>query len=294
MGKANNNEELLAASIRHLVFQNALLQRALPIIMAQAECSWRVVLSMAWCLHDTVESLVILGDALKVRDSLVLSRVATEVAVNTAYVCATRDAGATLAEQHARQKDLRELVQWAEFKTRYLFQLTEEQKQQVLAVGRELVSVRRLKEADPALAEALTCFTSRRGDEITSWSKSGIRSRLPAIEERYGAKVFRIAVDAIYRDSSEVIHGTFYGYLLSHGQTCVHPHELAGADALVAYYRVRIADVLTLISVVVQDLLCVLDKELGVPEIVKESRSGLEQVRGLWNRRWNRSKQDRK
>ena len=65
----------------------------------------------------------------------------------------------------------------------------------------------------PGLSEALDEYTNKRGREVRDWTPATIEERINAVTERckragicLGAAVF-----AIYRPSSELLHGTYYG-----------------------------------------------------------------------------------
>ena len=65
----------------------------------------------------------------------------------------------------------------------------------------------------PGLPEALAEYTNKRGREVRDWTPSSIEERIDTITERCkrAGLCFGAAVFAIYRPSSELLHGTFYG-----------------------------------------------------------------------------------
>jgi hypothetical protein len=65
----------------------------------------------------------------------------------------------------------------------------------------------------PGLPEALNEYTNKRGKEVRDWTPLNLDERISAVTDRcrragicLGASVF-----AIYRPSSELLHGTYYG-----------------------------------------------------------------------------------
>jgi hypothetical protein len=63
------------------------------------------------------------------------------------------------------------------------------------------------------MVEALGEFTQKNGSEITDWAGASVRRKLDAIYSSYpGVKLaMSVGVASIYRDASEILHGTFYG-----------------------------------------------------------------------------------
>lgn len=65
----------------------------------------------------------------------------------------------------------------------------------------------------PGLNEALDEYTSKGGREVRDWTPANIENRIDAVTERCrrAGLCFGAAVFAIYRPSSELLHGTYYG-----------------------------------------------------------------------------------
>ncbi len=73
---------------------------------------------------------------------------------------------------------------------------------------------------DPKVKELLEEYTGKRGQEIRQWTPQSVVQRIEKIEEKYGARKvssLRFALFSIYREASEVIHGTYYGTLVGLG-----------------------------------------------------------------------------
>ena len=65
----------------------------------------------------------------------------------------------------------------------------------------------------PGLQEALDEFTNAKGHEVRDWTPDNIQKRiaLVATKSRRSAEALSGAIFAIYRPSSELLHGSFYG-----------------------------------------------------------------------------------
>lgn len=167
---------------------------------------WSVVFPLLWAFRDTAHSICILCGEKQMRDSVVLSRTALETAVNALYISACAAEVAERAERHAVQKWYRDLRRyWA--LQRNVF-------------GRKMPPFPE-PEKGSLLQSCLEEFTSSRGSEIIRWTTDSMAQRLAAIRTRYGdgvGKLLDLSVSSLYRDSSEVIHGTLYGAYFATGQ----------------------------------------------------------------------------
>jgi len=119
--------------------------------------------------------------------------------VNVAYIAASGPEVAERAIQHGRQKRWRDL-----------------RRSGVLS-GDLFISVERkidLKaEEVPHLIEDIEKFTTKSGAEIKDWTPLKIQDRIDVVHRRWpeAAKLLGGAIFSIYRPSSELLHGTFYG-----------------------------------------------------------------------------------
>ncbi|TFI58863.1 hypothetical protein E2493_07290 [Sphingomonas parva] len=160
----------------------------------------RVPLLMLQAVGVSLDSVLALTRSrdMAIRDGFGITRSAVETAVNAAYIAVGGEAIAEQAVRHMRQKRWRDLSREAN-------------------IGGWRMSVRRdigLTPDDlPGLPEALEEYTNKRGREIRDWSTATIEERIDAVTQRsrraglcVGAAVF-----AIYRPSSELLHGTYYG-----------------------------------------------------------------------------------
>lgn len=160
----------------------------------------RVPLLMLQAVGVSLHSVLALTKSrdMAIRDCFGIARSAVETAVNAAYIAI---GGATAAEQairHMRQKRWRDLSREAN-----------------IGGWRMTVSLDVGLTPDdlPGLPEALNEYTNKRGREVRDWTPASIEERIDAVNEccRRAGLCFGAAVFAIYRPSSELLHGTYYG-----------------------------------------------------------------------------------
>ena len=160
----------------------------------------RVPLLMLQAVGVSLHSVLALTQNrdMAIRDGFGIARSAVETAVNAAYIGV---GGLPVAEQairHMRQKRWRDLSREAN-------------------IGGWRMTVSRdvgLAPNDlPGLTDALDEYTNKRGREVRDWTAASIEERIDAVTERCrrAGLCFGAAVFAIYRPSSELLHGTYYG-----------------------------------------------------------------------------------
>jgi hypothetical protein len=133
-----------------------------------------------------------------IRDGFGIARSVVETSINAAYIAVGGHQLAEQAVRHMRQKRWRDLSREA---TIGGWRMT---------VSRDIGLV---PEDLPGLPEALQEYTNRRGHEVRDWTPNSIEKRIDAVATRCAKAgiCFGAAVFAIYRPSSELLHGTFYG-----------------------------------------------------------------------------------
>lgn len=140
------------------------------------------------------------------RDCFSISRSIVEAVINSSYLLASEETEAGKARRHALQKSYRELNRKGTFGE--------------LEISLKFQEVPSPLEI-PGLEAALSEFTSKRGREL-GWINISVKERLAVIRKRFGSKVHAIlsgAYFAIYSNSSEILHGTFYGAMFFFGLT---------------------------------------------------------------------------
>jgi hypothetical protein len=133
-----------------------------------------------------------------IRDGFGIARSAVETALNGSYIAV---GGAPVAEQalrHMRQKRWRDLNREA-----YLGGSRMTLSRDIGLTAEDL----------PGLPEALDEYTNPRGREVRDWTTATVEERIDVISDRCkrAGLCFGSAVFAIWRPSSELLHGTYYG-----------------------------------------------------------------------------------
>ena len=156
---------------------------------------------MAQAVGVSINSVLRLTDTrdMAIRDCFGIARSAAETAVNLAYIAIAGSTAAERAIQHARQKRWRDLHR------------------QGRLAGDLTISVQRkidFPASDfPGLVEDLSNFTTKNGGEVRDWTPLTIQDRIDLVHASCpaAAKLLGGAIFSIYRPSSELLHGTFYG-----------------------------------------------------------------------------------
>ena len=158
-----------------------------------------VLAAMLQALGSSSNTLLRLSDepGFQSRDCFSISRSIVELAVNICYICAEGDAVANQAVRHSQQKAFRDLDRNS-------------------SIRDQTIRIRFLKEGELEIPEELAKnikeFTTKSGRE-KDWTDLSINARCERIDQIFGKKVLtplHWARFAVYRHSSEILHGTFF------------------------------------------------------------------------------------
>lgn len=132
---------------------------------------------------------------MSIRDCLGIARSIFESSVNVAYIASVGPPAALRAMRHATQKSYRDLLRTDPDKLKL--------PPKPLPPPADMI---------PGMAEALGEFTRTNGTEQTDWAGLSVHGKLAVIFERYpGVRLnMSVSLGSIYRDASEILHGTFY------------------------------------------------------------------------------------
>lgn len=185
----------------------------------------RVLAGMLQALGSSSNTLIGLSDkpGFQSRDCFSISRSIIELAVNISYICAEGDAVTKQAERHANQKAFRDLDRRSAIGNQNI--------RLCFSTGGEL-------EVPEEIVKNIEEFTARSGRE-KNWTDLNIDARCEKIERKFGDKVLtplHWARFLVYRHSSEILHGTFFGVAFFCGLT-----DPKGAPATVDEFLERIA-----------------------------------------------------
>ncbi|GAB1582632.1 DUF5677 domain-containing protein [Phyllobacterium phragmitis] len=160
----------------------------------------RIIVWMLQAIGVSINSVLKLTESrdMSIRDCFGIARSAAETAVNIAFIAVSDPAVTERAIQHMRQKRWRDLKRTGR-------------------IGKRNFSVSRKIKASitdfPGLEDALAEFTTKKGSEIRDWTPETIEQRIGIIEQKSEKAGLLLAssIFSIYRPSSELLHGTFYG-----------------------------------------------------------------------------------
>ncbi len=267
--------EINRSLVGYLDKQLSALSLSVPKAMSNKEEKWGVLFPLIYCIVDSLDSFLILSqnqkrELPKVRDSYVIGRTLIESIINIIYILAKGDEAVQFAKNHYAQKSHRGL-------------------KRKLTVGDQKFSLewmgKSTLKSDPETIKTLEEYTTKRGKEITSWTPDSIIKRLEIIQNKYGghiSSVLNFSFFTIYRDASEITHGTFYGAMDLFGLTS--PREPnRGAKKILEDDRTRFSLLSFAILWPIHSLLLTLAKELSFPEL-KEVTQKIEKE--LKNEAW--------
>lgn len=160
----------------------------------------RVTIWMLQAIGVSANSILKLTETIdmSIRDCFGIARSAAETAVNVSYIAVGGPELADRSIRHLRQKRWRDL-------------------KRVAQMGDQRITVERRIDAKvedfPSLQEALDDFTDARGREVREWTTDNIQKRIALVagKSKRSAEALSGAIFAIYRPSSELLHGSFYG-----------------------------------------------------------------------------------
>lgn len=133
-----------------------------------------------------------------IKDCFGISRTVSEMCINIAYIAASDGEVARRARAHALQKQFRDF----------------DRSTNAADVG---ISVRSNAIPDvseiPGLSEALAIFTDKKGREIRDWATDSLDDRIRKVASISARASTSLAGSkfSIYRHSSELLHGTYFG-----------------------------------------------------------------------------------
>lgn len=205
---------------------------------------------------------------LRTRECYLMARAVVETMVNACYVLAKGISAADAAERHAKQKSFRDLDRESEIAGHRI------------RIGlKEMPSIEEVS----GLAEDLAKFTTKSGREDFRWTTDSVDERIRIAGEAFGGSVLgrlHMARFSVYRHSSEIIHGTLFGYLFFHGATL--PSDAASSQKKLAEHIAE-QHIYLLLSVVLTTSAFIksFHKECGVDDIDSAATDLVNEVREI-------------
>jgi hypothetical protein len=244
--------ETVAVHLTFLADHLELLSEARQKALGLEGTTWRVAAALLHGVVETGNSLALLVQGTRVRDSYVLARALFDTTLTTAFVLAGGEAVAERAERHARQKSYRDLARESHVAGQTL---------RLVWAGSADVS------QQPELQGALAEYTGRKGQELRDWTPENATEQIEAVASQYGLQVatgLHAALFNVYRHASEAAHGTLFGVLHVLGVTLPG----GGPRNEVEYDRHRcehLAALCLIMGCALSSLLAILAVELHMP-----------------------------
>ena len=240
-----------------------------PWTAAQQEIA-RTIALMVQGIGVSIHSIVKLTASLDmgIRDCFGIARSVCEGSINVAYIIAGGSEVAARAHRHAFQKGYRDAArEW------------------------EIGSIRWSNPmppptAIPGLVEALAEFTRRNGSEVTDWATHNLLQKQEVISARFPDAQLSISVSAssIYRNASEILHGTFYG--VEHFWTAGGERPATRSEFEKMYVQNHLVSIFTAVFGAVGGMLEVIATEYELSELRKSYRAWLGGVMSLLLPKW--------
>jgi hypothetical protein len=176
---------------------------------------------------DTGKSIKLLAENNHLRDLIILSRPFIEGIINVGFICAKGDEAIIKSKKYAYQKGYRDLFRE--------LRLNDFEIKNGLTSGKEFIDQHRPQN----LVDALEKYTSKKGNEKTSWTEETSKQKVEEISKQYGVLVNGLLTFAffnIYRDVSEIIHGSYYGVRIMTGMQNKDITSFKSSDEAAKYF----------------------------------------------------------
>lgn len=255
-------DEIIAGAIEHPAGPQRLAEN-----LSQRPSIQRVLVPMLQALGSSSHSIAMLSEkpGLQTRDCFSVSRSVVELAVNICYILASGEEAAERAERHAKQKVFRDLERES-------------------AIGDQTI---RLKfggqgelEMPSDIPDMISEFTARSGRE-KGWTDLSVDARCEEVGRKLGEQVLtplHWARFAVYRHSSEVLHGTLFGALFFLGLTDPNGPPTSASDWLA---RIAQQNLMILMSaaLAITAVLRALALSLDVPYVAVSANNLMDELR---------------
>lgn len=188
--------------------------------------------------HGTGECIILLAKNNHLRDLIILSRPFVESIINVGFICATGSNAILKSKQYAYQKGYRDLFREVK--------LNDFEIKNNLKKHKEIIDQYRPED----LVEALDEFSNKQGVEKASWTNETAKQKVEEIGKKYGIWVnglLTFAFFTIYRDVSEIIHGSYYGVLIMTGMQNKNITTFNTSDEATEYFTKHQQDLSILI-----------------------------------------------
>ena len=234
--------------------------------MSPKEDPWRILMLYPLCLRESCQSFAILASQSRLRDCYVVARTILETSIAYCFIAAGGKSRAERAWRHALQKAYRDLRREIVINDRVL--------------RLEHHGHRHPREL-PEVVEALEEFSARGGQELRHWTPENLHQQIEEIDRVYGSEVsdnLLFALVAIFRHSSEIAHGTYFGAMFALG--IADPEgPPSSPDEIVKRKSEHIAMMYLMLGGCIDSVLRVTHLDYPMPDALKASEEALAEVR---------------
>lgn len=176
---------------------------------------------------DTGRSIQLLAEHKHLRDLVILTRPFVECMINVGFICAKGAEAVLKSKKYAYQKGYRDLFR--ELK------INEFEIVSGLKKHKDLIDPYRCSH----LIQALEEYSTTKGKEKASWTEETTKEKLEFLAEKYGIGVtgyLSFAFFTVYRDVSEIIHGSYYGIRIFTGMQQKEMTAFKSAEEAAEYF----------------------------------------------------------
>lgn len=178
--------------------------------------------------HHTGKSIALLAENNHYRDVIILSRPFVESIINIGFICADEEKGIIKSKKYAYQKGYRDLFKSIKIEG-YPVEVGLNDAVKKIIDGHR----------PPNLIQALEEYTTKKGKEVTSWTTETAKEKLEVVSTRFGLLVRGLLTFAflnIYKDVSEIIHGSYYGVRIFLGMQQKDMTTFKDAESAAKYF----------------------------------------------------------
>jgi hypothetical protein len=196
---------------QELLLQHTFLLNKWYETLTDSKDSQKVIFSLlVWPILESCQSILILSENKKLRDSLALSRMVLDLALNLGYFSVHGKQAIDKALKHAHQKSYRDLHRNLELDDIKIF-----------------IGLNNLDKVEmpSKLEKAIEEYTTTKGNEERSWTgdkKDNVFRKIKQIRQKHGKSIgmaMAMGTFEIYRHSSEILHGSIFGSMYAMGIT---------------------------------------------------------------------------
>lgn len=226
---------------------------------------WVSLIPLLYSIKDSSDTMGILIEKGKLRDSYIIARTIFETVVNACFICAEGEEAAEKSRRYAKQKAYRDLERELEIDSRIL---------RSKWMSKDFIHI------SDELRSAIEEYTNKSGKEITSWTQESVKKKIEKISQKYGFDVgvkLQFGLFFIYRHASEIAHGSVFGALYILGFTS--PLGVQDSKSLRISQLEQSSTLFLMLGLSLSALIKVIEKESGEDKFSRESNDLLNELK---------------